>query len=158
VTAPDRVVDTVDVRVPTHAAAILELDSGVTANLTMSFEAWERTMPFVEIYGSEGTLSLPMPHERDDAVKVKTHGDEEWTELELPGGEPYVRGIGVVDMARALSSGAAVQASGALGYHVLEVLTAVDTSSAERRFVPILSVDTADPTPTLAGSQQLAPS
>ena len=59
VTAPDRVVDTVNVHVPTHAAAILEFDSGVIANLTMSFEAWERTMPFIEIYGSEGTLSLP---------------------------------------------------------------------------------------------------
>ena len=127
--------------VPTHAAAILEFDSGVIANLTMSFEAWERTMPFIEIYGSEGTLSLPMPHERDDAVKVKSHGDEEWTELAPPDGEPYVRGIGVVDMARALSSGAALQASGVLGYHVLEVLTAVDTSSAERRFVPIRGVD-----------------
>jgi predicted dehydrogenase len=143
VTAPYRVVDTVEVQVPTHAAAILEFESGVTSNLTMSFEAWERTMPFIEIYGSEGTLSLPMPHERDDAVKVKRHGDEEWTELELPDGEPYIRGIGVVDMARALSSGAAIQASGALGYHVLEVLTAVDTSSAERRFVPILGVERA---------------
>ena len=138
VTAPDRVVDTVDVRVPTHAAAILEFDSGAVGNLTMSFEAWERTMPFIEIYGTEGTMSLPMPHERDDAVKVKTHDDEEWTELDLPEGEEYVRGVGVVDMARALSSGATIQASGALGYHVLEVLSAVDTSSAERRFVAIV--------------------
>jgi predicted dehydrogenase len=129
------------VHVSTHAAAILEFDSGAVANMTMSFEAWERTMPFIEIYGSEGTLSLPMPHERDDTVKVKRHGDENWTELELPDGEPYVRGIGVVEMARALSTGAPVQASGALGYHVLEVLCAVDTSSAERAFVPILGLD-----------------
>jgi predicted dehydrogenase len=141
VTAPDRVVDTVAVQVPTHAAALLEFDSGAIANLTMSFEAWERTMPFIEIYGTEGTLSLPMPHERDDAVKVKTHDDEQWTELDLPDGEPYVRGIGVVDMARALTSGATIQASGAAGYHVLEVLSAVDTSSAERRFVPTLGLD-----------------
>jgi predicted dehydrogenase len=141
VTAPDRVVESVDVHVSTHAAAILEFDSGAVANMTMSFEAWERTMPFIEIYGSEGTLSLPMPHERDDTVKVKRHGDENWTELELPDGEPYVRGIGVVEMARALSTGAPVQASGALGYHVLEVLCAVDTSSAERAFVPILGLD-----------------
>jgi predicted dehydrogenase len=137
VTSENRVVETVDVRVPTHAAAILEHESGAIANLTMSFEAWERTMPFIEIYGTEGTLSLPMPHERDDAVKVKLHADEQWTELELPDGEEYVRGVGVVDMARALSTGAPVQASGALGYHVLEVLTAVDSSSADRRFVAI---------------------
>ena len=139
VNAPHRVVDTVDVHVPTHAVAILEHESGTIANLTMSFEAWERTMPFIEIYGTEGTLSLPMPHERDDAVKVKTH-DDEWTELDLPDGEEYVRGVGVADMARALSTDAPVQASGALGYHVLEVLSAVDSSSADRRFVPIVGL------------------
>jgi predicted dehydrogenase len=144
VTAPDRVVDTLDVHVPTHAAAILEFDSGAVANLTMSFETWERTMPFIEIYGTAGTLSLPMPHERDDAVKVKTHDDERWTELELPEGEDYVRGVGVVDMARALSTGAAPQASGALGYHVLEVLAAVDSSSADRSFVPMLGLPTVE--------------
>jgi predicted dehydrogenase len=122
----------------------------------MSFEAWERTMPFIEIYGSEGTLSLPMPHERDDTVKVKHHGDEEWTELALPDDEPYVRGIGVVDMAQALSTGAPIQASGTLGYHVLEVLTAVDTSSAERRFVPIVRAEGINQPPLLAQSKQLA--
>jgi predicted dehydrogenase len=137
VTAPERVADTVDVQVPTHAVTILEFASGAIGDLTMSFDAWERTMPFIEVYGSEGTLSLPMPHERDDTLKTKSHDDEQWSELELPDGQPYIRGIGVVEMARALRTGAAVQASGALGYHVLEVLCAVDTSSAEQRFVPL---------------------
>jgi predicted dehydrogenase len=141
VTAANRVVDTVDVCVPTHAAALLEFESGAVANLTMSFEAWERTMPFIEIYGTEGTLALPMPHERDDAVKVKAHDDEQWTVLDLPDGDEYVRGIGVVEMAKALAAGETAQASGALGYHVLEVLCAVDSSSAGRRFVPILGPD-----------------
>ena len=49
-----------------------------------------------------------MPHERDDAVKVKTHDDEQWRELDLPDGEDYVRGVGVVDTARPLSTGATV--------------------------------------------------
>ena len=137
VTAPDRVVPTVDVHVPTHAVTILEFESGAIGDLTMSFDAWERSMPFIEVYGSEGTLSLPMPHERDDTLRTKSHDDEQWSELSLPDGEPYVRGIGVVEMARALRSGAPVQANGALGYHVLEVLCAVDTSSAEQRFVAL---------------------
>ena len=138
VTAADRVVEVVEVHVPTHAAALLEFDSGVVATLTMSFEAWERTMPFIEIYGTEGTLALPMPHERDDAVKIKTHDDETWTVVDLPDGEEYVRGIGVVDMARALAAGGVAEANGVLGYHVLEVLSAVDTASTDRRFVPIV--------------------
>jgi predicted dehydrogenase len=144
VTASNRAVDTVDVRVPTHAAAVLEFESGAVANLTMSFEAWERTMPFIEIYGTEGTLALPMPHERDDLVKVKGHDDEQWSVLDLPDGEEYVRGIGVVDMARALSTGRSPRASGSLGYHVLEVLCAVDASSADRKYVPILGPSTVE--------------
>lgn len=138
VTASSRVVDTVNVHVPTHAAVVLEFESGAVANLTMSFEAWERTMPFIEVYGTDGTLALPMPHEREDVVKVKGHDDEEWSVLELPDGEEYVRGIGVVDMARALGAGRSPRASGALGYHVLEVLCAVDASSADRAYVQIL--------------------
>jgi predicted dehydrogenase len=135
VTAPDRVVDTVDVQVATHAVTILEFVSGAIGTLTMSFDAWERTMPFIEIYGSDGTLSLPMPHERDGTVSIKAHDDEPWSELELLDGEPYVRGIGVVEMTRALRAGRPAQASGALAYHVLDVLCAVHTSSTERRFV-----------------------
>jgi hypothetical protein len=43
-------------------------------------------------------------------------------------------------MARALSTGATVQPSGALGYQVLEVLSAVDSSGADRRLVPMLGL------------------
>ena len=51
-----------------------------------------------------------------------------------------MRGVGVVDMARAPSTGATVQASGALGYPVLEVLSAVASSGADRRLVPMLGL------------------
>ena len=137
VTAPDRVTDSVDVRVPTHAVTVLEFASGAIGNLTMSFDAWERTMPFVEVYGTEGTLGLPMPLEREGTLTVKTHDDEQWSEIDLSDGEPYARGIGVAYMARALRSGGPVQASGALACHVLEVLCAVHDSSAERTFISI---------------------
>jgi predicted dehydrogenase len=139
VTASDRVTDTVEVHVPTHAETILEFRSGVIGHLTMSFDAWERTMPFIEIHGSDGTLSLPMPHERDDILRIKRHDDEEWSDVGLLDGEPYVHGIGVAEMARSVRSGSQVENSGVLAYHILEALCAVDTSSAERRFVALSS-------------------
>ncbi len=137
VTAPDRLLDEVKVEVATHAATVLEFSSGVIGNLTMSFDAWERTMPFIEIYGTDGTLSLPMPHETDGPLRCKRHDADAWEELEPASGEPYVRGIGVAQMAEALQNGGHVQASGTLGYHVLEVLCAVESSSVERKFVEI---------------------
>src|SRR5690606_33592419 len=60
VTSDDRQVDSVQVQVDTHTAALFTFASGVVGTVTLSFEAWERTVPFIEIYGTEGTLSLPM--------------------------------------------------------------------------------------------------
>lgn len=137
VTAPDRAVDTVSVEVPTHATLVLEFASRVIGNLTMSFDAWERTMPFIEVYGSDGTLSLPMPHEADGPLRVKRHDEDGWRDLAVGDDRPYVRGIGVAEMARALREGAPVPTSGALGLHVLEVLSAVETSSTQRTFVSL---------------------
>jgi predicted dehydrogenase len=137
VTAPDRATDIVEVHVPTHAETILEFRSGAIGHLTMSFDAWERTMPFIEIYGSEGTLSLPMPHEREGPLRIKTHDDEQWSDVDLIHGTSYVRGVGVAEMARSIRSGSPVQASGVFAYHVLEALCAVHTSSAERRFTSL---------------------
>ena len=136
VTAPNRLVDSVPVEVATHASALLHFEPGAIGTLTLSFDAWERTMPFIEIYGTEGTLSLPMPHERDGEVRVKLHRDNDWAILPRPAGE-YARGIGVVDMAQAIRDGRPPRASGTAAYHVLEVLTALETSSAEQRFVQL---------------------
>jgi len=129
-------VDSVPVEVATHASALLHFEPGAIGTLTLSFDAWERTMPFIEIYGTEGTLSLPMPHERDGEVRVKLHRDNDWAILPRPAGE-YARGIGVVDMAQAIRDGRPPRASGTAAYHVLEVLTALETSSAEQRFVQL---------------------
>jgi len=137
VTTADRVVDVVPVDVPTHAVAVLEHASGVVGNLTMSFEVWERTMPFIEVYGTEGTLSVPMPHESDGPLRLKLHGEDDWRDVAPAAGEAYVRGIGVAQMAEALRSGAPPAASGELGFHVLEVLTAIERSSTERSFVAV---------------------
>jgi predicted dehydrogenase len=136
VTAPGRLVDSVPVEVATHACALLQFESGTIGTLTLSFDAWERTMPFIEIYGTEGTLSLPMPHEWDGEIQIKLHGDQDWAVLPTPGPE-YVRGIGVVDMAQAIRDGRLPRASGTAAYHVLEVLSALETSSTEQRFVQV---------------------
>jgi predicted dehydrogenase len=136
VTAPNRLVDSVPVEVATHACALLRFESGPVGTLTASFEAWERSMPFIEIYGSDGTLSMPMPHERDGEVRIKLHSDADWTVVPTPA-RPYARGIGVVEMAQAIQDARSPKASGAAAYHVLEVLTAIETSSVERKFVPL---------------------
>ncbi|GAA4627895.1 Gfo/Idh/MocA family oxidoreductase [Actinoallomurus vinaceus] len=133
VTAPDRAVDLIDVEVATHASAVLGFDSGVVGTTLMSFDVWDTDLPEMEIYGTAGTLSLPAPHHFDGDVRVKRHGDADWSVfppvVELFGAvgtkEQARRGLGVRDLADAIEGGPH-RANAAFAFHVLEVLSAID--------------------------------
>ncbi|MEU6199951.1 hypothetical protein [Streptomyces sp. NPDC047061] len=136
-TAPGRLVDSIEVTVPTHTAATLTFASGVLATVMMSFDVWDHHLPFVEVYGTEGTLSLPDPNGYDGPVLLRRHGDPDWTELSpavpplgRPGtGDQLLRGIGVADLAAALRTGTPHRATARLAFHTLDVLEAVATSA-----------------------------
>ncbi len=61
----------VEVEVPTHVAGVLDFASGVIGNIITSFDVWAAQLPFVEIYGTEGSLSLPDPNTFGGPVKVR---------------------------------------------------------------------------------------
>jgi predicted dehydrogenase len=136
VTAPNRLVDSVQVSVPTHAAAVLAFGSGAIGTLVMSSDIWDHRLPSIEIYGTLGTLTMPNPNWYVGDVTLRLHDDAEWRTLEpvfpgLPGDTTsgrIIRGTGVLDLADSLA-GAPHRASGAFGYHTLEVLEAVQLSS-----------------------------
>lgn len=131
---------TVKVNTPTHIESVLELDSGVTGTLTTSFDLWDETHSWYVIYGTEGTIKLPDPNYFGGPVRLYDGATREWSELELV--NEYTedsRGIGVADMARALREGGDLRASGALGYHVLEVMLGALQSGETRETVEIES-------------------
>ena len=137
VSAPNRRVDVIEVTTPTHAAAILEFASGTACSMTLSFDIWDSNLPFIEIYGEKGTLSLPDPNRFDGDVSIKLHDDADWRVLPPvfePSGDPedmdvqMLRGIGVADLVGSLA-GNPHRASGELAHHVLEVLEAIQTSN-----------------------------
>jgi len=136
VTSPDRRVDSITVTVPTHASAVLQFESGVVGTLLASFDVWDHHLPWLEVYGTEGTISLPDPNTFDGNVSVKGHADDDWRVLPpvipvsaQPGSrEQYLRGAGVADLVAALD-GAPQRASAHLAAHVLDAIEAIDTSS-----------------------------
>lgn len=145
VTTPNRKVDTIRVTTPTHYSATLRLVSGVIVTLMMSFDVWDSELPYLEIYGQDGTMTLPDPNTFDGAVKVHRHDDESWCALNpviSPTGPAndmeiqMLRGIGVADLVGALNGGPH-RASGALAQHVLEVLEAIETSSTTESVVTV---------------------
>ena len=131
VTAPDRLVDEVEVNVPTTTAAILRTVSGAIVSTLYSFDIWDMTLPHIEVYGTEGTLNVPNPNRHDAPVLVKRRDDADWSELKPvlpPTCDPQVRlfrGHGVNDLVESLG-GAPLRVSGEFALHVLDVLEAIE--------------------------------
>jgi predicted dehydrogenase len=124
VTGGPKLGDMLPVEVPTHVAAVLQHESGTITTLVTSFDCWD-DVHSVELWGTEGTLLLPDPNGYEGVVRRRgreLNGKWEASGLE---NEPYRRGLGLVEMARALRLGEAPRASGSLAFHVLDVLLSI---------------------------------
>jgi predicted dehydrogenase len=139
----------VDVEVPTHVTSAIEFVSGATATLVTSFDVQASRYRCIEVYGTEGTLAVPDPNTFGGPVAIRRAGDDEWSEVELPGPAlPQFRGIGCADMVWAHRSGRAHRASGELALHVLELMAGAIASSEQGRVVELETMcDRAAPLP-----------
>lgn len=146
------------VEVDTHVTAMLEHANGVSSTVTVSFEVWATKSPLFEVYGTAGTLLMPDPNQFSEPVSVWTVDERDWSVLpESAGYRAAGRGIGLADMAAAISHGAPHRASGELAFHVLEIMEAVLTASAEARVVGIGStVERPAPVPLGGGERAIA--
>jgi predicted dehydrogenase len=130
----------IKVDVPTHVVGLMEFAGGAIGTLTTSFDVWAHELPRIEIYGTEGTMSVPDPNGFGGPVRLRRAGEKEWTEAPLTHGyAENSRGIGVADMAYALRSGRPHRASGDLAYHVLDIMHAFHDAAAARKHVTLRS-------------------
>ena len=128
----------IDVDVPTHVTGLLDFVGGAVGTVITSFDVWSATLPWLEIYGTEGTLRLPDPNTFGGPVYVKRGREQEWREIPLL--YAYAdnsRGLGVADMAHALRSGRPHRANGALANHVLDIMCAIHDASDTGRHVTL---------------------
>ncbi len=129
----------IEVEIPTHVTGIMDFASGAIGTLITSFDVWSHNLPRIEIYGSEGSLSVPDPNTFGGPVMVRRAGEKDWSEIPLTHSDKVARGIGVADMAYALQSGRPHRASGQLAYHVLDLMHAFHDSSSTGRHVKLKS-------------------
>jgi predicted dehydrogenase len=113
-------------------AGVLDFANGAIGTVITSFDVWGHHLPAIEIHGSLGSLQVPDPNSFGGPVRIRFgHGpDSGWEDVPIT--HPYTenwRSIGVADMACALLSGRKNRASGALGYHVLDIMHAVHDAS-----------------------------
>ena len=132
----------IQVDVPTHLVSLLKFENGAIGQLTTSFDVWDAELPFIEIYGTKGTISVPDPNTFGGPIRLKTINSDGFKEV--PSAFAYTensRGLGIVNMAKAIEENneAIFQASGALTYHVLEVMEAIHDSNDTLSFIPIKS-------------------
>ncbi len=129
----------VEVEIPTHVTGIMNFAAGAVGTIVTSFDVWGAEVPRIEIFGTEGTLSVPDPNGFGGPVKVKRMQDK-WQEVPLTHGyAENARGIGPADMAMALAAGREARASGALAYHVLDIMHAFHDASDQGKHVTLES-------------------
>jgi predicted dehydrogenase len=136
------------VEVDTHVSVLTRFASGVVGTSVYSFDSPVRRQAF-EVTGEHGTMEVPVsgfdgPTRvlRDDPAVPE--GD--W-ETMLPPADQRNRGVGVLEMARAIRAGRPPRASGELAYHVLDVLLAIEESALSG--VPVTVRSSAGPVPLL---------
>ncbi len=118
------------VDVPTHYTGVIEHHCGALITATISFDVWAHNHPCFEIYGTEGSLSVPDPNGFCGPVKLRRPEDPEWREITLSHSyKENSRSIGAADMAYAIRTGRDYRCNGKLAYHVLEIMHAFEKSS-----------------------------
>ncbi len=129
----------IPVHTPTHIAGVFDFASGAVGTIVTSFDVWAHNCPRIEIHGTEGSMSVPDPNTFRGPVRIRKPGADDWTEVPLTHSDEVGRGIAVADMACALRSGRPHRASGALAYHVLDLMHAFHEAADQGSHIDIVS-------------------
>lgn len=115
----------IEVKVPTHVAGQIHFAGGAIATIVTSFDVWRHSMPPIEVYGTDGSLSVPDPNTFGGPVKIASPEKNEWENVPLThANAENSRGIGIADMAEAIRQGRPHRADGQMALHVLEAMHA----------------------------------
>lgn len=130
----------IDVEVPTYVSGIMQFTSGAVGTIFTTFDVHSTSQARLEIYGSKGTLIVPDPNTFGGPIKLLRPEEGEYKEMPLlfPNADNS-RGLGLVDMAKAIKNGVKPRAGYEQTYHVLEIMEGFIKSSNEEKFIPIES-------------------
>ena len=127
-----------DVTVPSHHSALIEFESGASAQAIFSFESHRRRAGVVEVSGTTGTIAFPDPNTFDGESVVFDGTDDDGRKVPAVGSKSS-RGTGVAEMAQAIRAGRPERASGALAYHVLDIMVSIAESASRGETVTVES-------------------
>lgn len=146
---------TFPVEVPSTIQIVTAFEQGTSAQSLLSFDSALERHGVVEIHGTEGTIVIADPNQFAGRIAyVKPLGvirdgmsfEQEWIEIEHEDVK-VGRGLGALDMVRAIAEERPHVASGELGFHVLDILLSAQESAATGQTVVVES--TVAPVPLL---------
>lgn len=133
----------VPVEIPTHVAGIMEFTGGAVGTILTSFDVYAAVLPRIEIYGTDGSLSVPDPNGFVGPIKLFRPGNKDWVEMpQAYNNQDNGRGIGATDMAVAIAKGRPHRANGELAYHVLDLMHAFHDAATSGQHVKLQSTCT----------------
>ena len=151
----DRAGEIFPVEVPSTMQIIAAFVSGVQSQSLLSFDSALERHGNVEIHGTEGSIVIPDPNQFAGRIAVVEplgvlrdgmSFEQRWIEIEHDKVE-VGRGLGALDMVRAIAGGRPHVASGQLGLHVLDVLLSAAESASTGETIKVQS--TVEPVPLL---------
>ncbi|QRM57877.1 Gfo/Idh/MocA family oxidoreductase [Sinorhizobium sp. BG8] len=135
----------------TTVNALLSFANGAEITFTSSWDAWNNSMPHIELHGEKGTLRVPDPNYFGGTLEI-ARSPQAWESIStagMPYGAPHgwpdypdiadYRGLGLSDMAEAIRNGTPHRSDGETAMHVLEVLTAILAAAQSGQAVAIES-------------------
>lgn len=137
--------ETFPVEVPSSVQVLSTFEGGQHGTHLLSFDSALERHGVVEIHGTEGSIVLPDPNRFEGPTRyVKPLGvfrdgmktEQEWIDVEQQG-TVVGRGLGVLDMVRAVAENRPHVATGELGFHVLDVLLSAQDSAETGQYLEI---------------------
>lgn len=133
--------ETIHVDVETYVNALLRFESGAVGNLTMTFDVHQSHLPFVEIYGAEGSISVPDPN-LFGGEPILLYRPEDGTWKEIPfmfGYADNSRGLGLADACKAIRRNRKPRAGMEAAVHTVEIMESILKSAEEKKEITLKS-------------------
>ncbi|MHB8507894.1 MAG: Gfo/Idh/MocA family protein [Candidatus Dormibacteria bacterium] len=118
----------IPVEVATHVAGVAQLSAGPLISIGASFDVWNphEDARRLRVFGSQGTIDLPDPNAFAGTVRLWRPGAAAWTEQASgEASEMQLRGLGLIDMVRAIEEARPHRASSEMALHVLEMMEGI---------------------------------
>ena len=140
----DRAGEEFPVEIPSTLSVLMDFEGGGQAQSLYSTDSPLVRQGLVEITGTEGTVVIPDPNTFGGPITITRPLSRHFVPPEpvvqevvdvAPEGVLAGRGLGLLDMARAIAEGRPHVATGGFGYHVLDTLLSIAEAAARRTFV-----------------------